>query len=668
MGGSTTSNVGIAYNGFSNERTYQDIYLVKFDSLGNRLWATYYGGIENPSWEYISQILTDKELNIYMIGTTNGVDGFSYNGHQNELGGKNDGFIVKFNKDGKRLWGTYVGGLWHDGLYNVVLDSRNNLYVSGYCESEITTLNPLPGEENTKSGSYIAQFDPNGKLIWFSYVGKGFFWYFSITIDSDDNLYLTGKTSSVSHEYFDNIIDPSAKNTGSFVLKINKDKTILWGKYFYGTSKANPNNEFISLNLINIFDNELIIQGSTTYDSGYSFNGFQQDFGGKTDLVIMKLSLDGDLIWSSYFGGEDNEYSVGGAFDKTGNYFFSCHTQSEEVISTPNSFRPNKENMSEGVMLVKINPCNINYFVLDTVICDSFFWETADKTYYSSISDTIRFNSIEGCDSFYILNLKIDTIPENIEVTTNPLLGCSPLILNHRIETDFNGSFNWSILFENNILAVGNENTRSIQSVISTSGFHELQLFFNSAGGCQISKIIDSVTVYPKPKSDFHFSPKDLLLDTPVLYLYHKTQDVQSFEWVINDLYISGEPDLVYPIEKTDIYNIKLIVINKYGCRDTASKDLNVQLITKVFIPNAFSPNGDGLNDVFTPVFQGGSDIIIRIFNRWGELIFINKNGEGWDGNNKGKPAEQGIYHYIVSLKNEIGEHIYFSGTLHLLR
>ncbi len=92
------------------------------------------------------------------------------------------------------------------------------------------------------------------------------------------------------------------------------------------------------------------------------------------------------------------------------------------------------------------------------------------------------------------------------------------------------------------------------------------------------------------------------------------------------------------------------------------------------YVPNAFTPNGDGLNDVFYPIITEGLDVLdyqLRIFNRWGELIFVSSEYQlGWDGTYKGAICQDGIYTWNIEIKSfkdaekkqHMGQVILFSG------
>ena len=116
---------------------------------------------------------------------------------------------------------------------------------------------------------------------------------------------------------------------------------------------------------------------------------------------------------------------------------------------------------------------------------------------------------------------------------------------------------------------------------------------------------------------------------------------------------------------------ILLIVINKSsGCKDTIIKTIQITDNTNVYIPNAFYPNTDGLNDYFFPISRNYDEITMRIFNRWGELLFeTNHFSPGWDGKYQDHICPQDVYMYAIVLRNSGNNKVkYFSGTLTLLR
>jgi gliding motility-associated-like protein len=115
----------------------------------------------------------------------------------------------------------------------------------------------------------------------------------------------------------------------------------------------------------------------------------------------------------------------------------------------------------------------------------------------------------------------------------------------------------------------------------------------------------------------------------------------------------------------------KVLVYNEAGCIDSAFKRVKVyQATPTVFVPNAFTPNGDGKNDVIRPLAAGIAKIdYFQIYNRWGQLVFTTTTNEhGWDGNIAGKQQNAGAYVWVVKGTDYLGSPYIQRGTLVLIR
>ena len=89
----------------------------------------------------------------------------------------------------------------------------------------------------------------------------------------------------------------------------------------------------------------------------------------------------------------------------------------------------------------------------------------------------------------------------------------------------------------------------------------------------------------------------------------------------------------------------------------------------QLLVPDAFSPNGDGINEVFRPVAVGVKTLHLRIFNRWGEMLYSSSDrNAGWDGTFEGKEVPPGAYLYTVEVKGIYGPTEHYKGMLYLLR
>jgi gliding motility-associated-like protein len=106
-------------------------------------------------------------------------------------------------------------------------------------------------------------------------------------------------------------------------------------------------------------------------------------------------------------------------------------------------------------------------------------------------------------------------------------------------------------------------------------------------------------------------------------------------------------PQTQYTYSDTGSFEVTLEVKNDYGCSDQAVRTIHVGGFTAFYIPNAFTPNGDGTNDVFMPKATGLSPdgFELSIYDRWGHLVFVSTEwGKGWDGTLNGVPVQADVY------------------------
>ncbi len=130
----------------------------------------------------------------------------------------------------------------------------------------------------------------------------------------------------------------------------------------------------------------------------------------------------------------------------------------------------------------------------------------------------------------------------------------------------------------------------------------------------------------------------------------------------------NGNPSHTYAGDLNS-YKMKLVIFNSGGCKDSAESILCFRDTIVVFIPNTFTPDGDGINEVFLPVVSGSKRYEMIIYNRWGQILFETKTpGQGWDGTSNGKPAPEGVYAYKVVFKGKKTFSQTQNGSITLLR
>ncbi len=212
-------------------------------------------------------------------------------------------------------------------------------------------------------------------------------------------------------------------------------------------------------------------------------------------------------------------------------------------------------------------------------------------------------------------------------------------------------------------------------SWISTNpGYVIVELTGVSDFGC-IGTITDSmgVNVLPKPEGYFVFNENPLNISEPIVQITDlSSQDVIEWNYDMGDGYEYATPHPKHIYEEAGNYRVVQYIINEYGCRDTTSRMLRIEGFI-VYVPNAFTPNSDGINDIFKPSIFG-EDVArytFQIWNRHGEMIFdTSEVSEGWNGNSADGEyyTENTIYTYYVLVQGEIGKTYESRGSVMLIR
>ncbi|PBQ31427.1 hypothetical protein CNR22_06500 [Sphingobacteriaceae bacterium] len=181
------------------------------------------------------------------------------------------------------------------------------------------------------------------------------------------------------------------------------------------------------------------------------------------------------------------------------------------------------------------------------------------------------------------------------------------------------------------------------------------------------------VTANPKPEANFDFKPQNPVAGLEEVQFYNTTygEGLGTWEWYLvkNDTSITRERNASYLYKSAGQFPIVLVVTNKWGCIDTAIKVLVVDDEFQMYVPNAFTPNGDGLNDVFMPKGQGVYKYTLEIYNRWGQVVFeTNDFQRGWDGTFQGKPCKTETYVWRITVTTDQKENKKYTGQVAIVR
>jgi len=156
----------------------------------------------------------------------------------------------------------------------------------------------------------------------------------------------------------------------------------------------------------------------------------------------------------------------------------------------------------------------------------------------------------------------------------------------------------------------------------------------------------------------------------PIQFTNTSTGDFSTVAWDFGDGAVSTEENPKHSYQKEGNYTITQTVSYSFGCVYTYTINLKVVKGYEIVTPNAFTPNGDGVNETFKPAFEGLSTVQLDIYNSWGELIYTEKgtNLKGWDGRVKGMEAPNGNYYYKLRSVVFYGTTINDGGTFTLIK
>jgi gliding motility-associated-like protein len=260
----------------------------------------------------------------------------------------------------------------------------------------------------------------------------------------------------------------------------------------------------------------------------------------------------------------------------------------------------------------------------------------------------------------------------SISMNVSPLIGCQPLttFLSH---SSANGvSCAWyvdSLFFDNSC---------DTSFVFLDSGLHSVTLVLEGTNGC-FNRDTAEVIVLPRPIADFEhsFDPTTIIYPEVNFDGTVSSPDVINWFWIFDSLGVGSGSQPSYLFENPHEYEVTLIVNNIEGCYDTITYIVDVKPDYAIYIPNAFTPNKDGKNDGFGPygigIKNGPGEYSMKIFNRWGELIFeSNDLNKFWNGipekSNNNQIAQNGIYVYVIDVIDIFNKKHQYTGKVTLLK
>lgn len=387
-------------------------------------------------------------------------------------------------------------------------------------------------------------------------------------------------------------------------------------------------------------------------DQGFAFTGgFDIELCENEESVVLGESSCEDCTYSwSPLAGLDNPNSASPTFtpfdvSESTTLTFSVEvsngvcTLNDEVLIT---VHPEPELDWEGEILV----CEGETIALLASGASSYEWSTNGNLIGTNA--WLEFDpdgeapivlvgtSSEGCTAVTTLNPQILSGPQ-FDVFFSEQASCFPaeFVLQIESESTDDLAVEWTV---NGEVYMGEE------AIVNTlpPGSYEVGLIVMGDNGCVNESLdVGELLVYPRPLSSFNYPAAEVSVLNPLVQFENLSIGADTYQWSFGDLASSNafEPDYAFPEVADQGYQVCLEVTNGFGCLDSSCQDLFIPGELVVYVPNAFTPDQDGINEVFFPRVSGfeQDSYLFRIFNRWGELLFESRNpGEAWLGNARG--------------------------------
>ncbi len=335
---------------------FKDMFVVKYDAVGNVVWAKSAGGSDE---EWGSGIAVDGGGNSYVTGyfqstsITFGTTTLTNAGAGNT---DMDMFVVKYDAAGNVVWAKSAGGSDEEWGLGIAVDGGGNCYVTGGFQSATITFGTttLTNANAGFTDMFVVKYDAAGNVVWAkSAGGSNDDFGFGIAVDGGGNSYVTGYFQSTSITFgTTTLTNAGAGNADMFVVKYDATGNVVWVKSAGGSDEEwgsgiavdGGGNSYVS----GYFQSATITFGPTTLTNAGA---------GNADMFVVKYDATGNVVWAKSVGGSDDDFGGGIAVDGGGNCYVTGGFQSA-TITFGTTTLTNAGAGNEDMFVAKLNLIN----------------------------------------------------------------------------------------------------------------------------------------------------------------------------------------------------------------------------------------------------------------------------------------------------------------------
>lgn len=701
----------------------QDAIVLKLpQDVSSITWSTFYGGSGD---EGAYGLRVNDNSDVFFTGPSASTNlPTTASAYQTAYGGgDNDGYVARLSADGSTLQAaTYIGTSEEDASFFLDMDNNGDVYVFGQSQGNYPVTGSVYGQTDGKI--FISQFDENLTTLQIStrLLEGGSFGFpvvpTAFLVDECSNIYLSGYSAQAG---FETTAD-AVYTTGQFYILVLEPQmtNLLYATYYTGDHVDGGTSRFDQRGII--YQAVCNASGffidpaaySSNVASGYDVCVFKIDL--ELSGVIAEVELDvedasgcspltvdlsntsinaNSYEWDFGDGGASIDENPIHTYTTAGEYTIrliakntdTCN-QADTAYASVSVFAPHVSFSRTPQFLcigqeAQFTDTSINPD--DPVV--AWEWNFGDGETSSEQNPRHSYENVgvytvsltittdEGCMDTYTVEDAMEVILLEADFTADREV-CIDNAVTFRDLTTVPEYLEWGaiVAWEWDFGDGSTSTEESPSHFYEATGVYDISLIVETENGCALEQTYDSFVEIFDVYADFEANQYQLTnFSYPWVEFYNYSDGADTYLWTIDGETTYDTENITHMFSLEPGVHKVLLQVSRGDCEDEIEKLIEVINLRSVFLPNVFTPNADGLNEVFIPngeALDNSYAYEFKIYDRWGkEMFFSNDKTRGWTGINKdGEIAEQGVYVWNLKFYTKHRELKNIKGIVTLLR